>query len=93
MIKLKRYRRAVAAALAFSTSAWIAAVLSASDGIQSARQSTGNQEEHARGKALYDSACLSCHGPGGRGMPQSTLGFDIEVPDFTDCSFATPEPD
>ncbi len=26
-------------------------------------------------------------------MPQSTLGFDIEVPDFTDCSFATPEPD
>jgi hypothetical protein len=26
-------------------------------------------------------------------MPQSTLGFDLPVPDFTDCSFATPEPD
>ncbi len=46
-----------------------------------------------RGKPLYESACMSCHGPDGRGMPQSTLGFDIPVPDFTDCAFATVEPD
>src|SRR5688500_14800971 len=26
-------------------------------------------------------------------MPQTTLGFEIAAPDFTDCSFATPEPD
>jgi mono/diheme cytochrome c family protein len=45
------------------------------------------------GKRLYESACASCHGPDGRGMPQSAIGFDIPIPDFTDCSFATPEPD
>lgn len=45
------------------------------------------------GKGLYESACATCHGPDGRGMPRSHVGFDIEVPDFTDCAFATPEPD
>ena len=45
------------------------------------------------GKALYESACMSCHGPDGRGMPRSIVGFDVELPDFTGCSFATPEPD
>jgi mono/diheme cytochrome c family protein len=45
------------------------------------------------GKRLYESACASCHGPDGRGLPQSAIGFDIPIPDFTDCSFATPEPD
>jgi mono/diheme cytochrome c family protein len=46
-----------------------------------------------RGKPLYESACASCHGPDGRGMPRSAVGFDVAVPDFTECSFATPEPD
>lgn len=36
---------------------------------------------------------MSCHGPDGRGMPRSAVGFDIPMPDFSDCSFATPEPD
>ena len=45
------------------------------------------------GRTLYESGCMSCHGPDGRGMPRSAVGFDIPVPDFTDCSFATPEPD
>ena len=44
-------------------------------------------------RALYESACAACHGADGRGMPRQTLGFDLEVPDFTDCSFATVEPD
>jgi hypothetical protein len=26
-------------------------------------------------------------------MPRSAVGFDVAVPDFSDCSFATPEPD
>lgn len=42
---------------------------------------------------VYRAACLNCHGPGGTGAPQTTLGFDLQVPDFTDCSFATREPD
>ena len=45
------------------------------------------------GRALYQSACAACHGADGRSVAPSILGFDTPVPDFTDCSFATPEPD
>jgi mono/diheme cytochrome c family protein len=45
------------------------------------------------GRALYESACAACHGSDGRGNAQSTVGFDTPIPDFTDCRFATPEPD
>ena len=44
-------------------------------------------------RALYDTACAACHGPDGRGVTPSLLGFDTPLPDFTDCGFATPEPD
>jgi mono/diheme cytochrome c family protein len=57
------------------------------------QSTTTSAVDPAPGKALYDAACMSCHGPDGRGMPRSAVGFDIPVPDFTDCSFATPEPD
>jgi hypothetical protein len=42
---------------------------------------------------LYRSACVACHGPNGKGQPQSLVGFDTPLPDFTDCSFTTPEAD
>lgn len=45
----------------------------------------------ATGADIYRAACSTCHGPDGRGQPKSHVGFDIELPDFTDCSFATPE--
>ena len=45
------------------------------------------------GPELYQSACAACHGPDGKGLPQTAVGFRTPVPDFTDCSFATPEPD
>ena len=45
------------------------------------------------GRAMYETACAACHGSEGRGKPQSIVGFDTPIPDFTDCSFATPEPD
>lgn len=41
----------------------------------------------------YAAACAACHGTDGRGIPRSTVGFDIPLPDFADCSFATVEPD
>src|SRR5688572_1763781 len=44
------------------------------------------------GEDLYRFACAACHAAGGRGSPQSLVGFDIPLPDFTDCSFATREP-
>ena len=45
------------------------------------------------GADLYRTACASCHAPDGKGMPRATVGFDIPLPDFTDCGFATPEAD
>jgi mono/diheme cytochrome c family protein len=45
------------------------------------------------GAELYRAACLSCHGADGKGAPKSFVGFDVPLPDFSDCAFATPEPD
>jgi len=42
---------------------------------------------------LYGAACAACHGNDGRGRSAAELGFDLPMPDFTDCSFATREPD
>jgi len=45
------------------------------------------------GAQIYASACAACHGADGRGAPSSLTGLEVAVPDFTDCAFATPEPD
>jgi mono/diheme cytochrome c family protein len=44
------------------------------------------------GATLYRAACAACHAVDGRGAPQSLVGFDTPLPDFTDCSFASREP-
>ena len=44
------------------------------------------------GEEVYRSACAACHGSDGRGAPQTAVGFDVPVPDFTDCSFNSREP-
>jgi hypothetical protein len=44
------------------------------------------------GESVYRAACAACHGPDGRGMPQLSVGFDVPLPDFTDCSFKSREP-
>ena len=45
------------------------------------------------GEGLYDIACASCHGDAGRGVPRDRIAFDVPVPDLTDCSFSSREPD
>jgi mono/diheme cytochrome c family protein len=45
------------------------------------------------GEELYREACANCHGPNGAGAPRSQVAFDAPLPDFTDCNFATREPD
>jgi mono/diheme cytochrome c family protein len=45
------------------------------------------------GEDVYREACATCHGMDGRGSPQSVVGFEVAVPDFSNCAFATAEPD
>ena len=45
------------------------------------------------GEEIYRTACLTCHGSDGRGSPRTIVGFETELPDFTDCAFATAEAD
>ncbi|MEX1259196.1 MAG: c-type cytochrome [Gemmatimonadota bacterium] len=46
------------------------------------------------GEDLYQAACANCHGAGGAGEPSLPLVLrDPPVPDFTECSFASREPD
>ena len=49
--------------------------------------------EDDEGKELYMKACATCHGANGKGRPASELGFETPLPDFSDCNFATREPD
>lgn len=45
------------------------------------------------GKEIFESACVGCHGPGGRGQLDSTVGFEkpATFPDFSDCNGSTRE--
>jgi mono/diheme cytochrome c family protein len=47
------------------------------------------------GEQIYKAACVACHGPDSKGMPQSIRGFKAPdtFPDFTRCDQTTPEPD
>ena len=42
---------------------------------------------------LYTAACAACHGGDGAGRSIEDVGFDTPLPDFTDCEFASREPD
>jgi mono/diheme cytochrome c family protein len=50
-------------------------------------------DAQASGEDIYRAACATCHGPDGAGSPRTVVGFDIPLPDFTDCAFATAEAD
>lgn len=48
--------------------------------------------EAAAAAQVYRAACANCHGAGGTGAPATVVAFDLPLPDFTDCGFATREP-
>jgi mono/diheme cytochrome c family protein len=47
------------------------------------------------GEAIFRAGCAGCHGPDGKGAPDTTVGFDkpATFPDFSDCPTTTPELD
>lgn len=56
-------------------------------------QTPGSQDARPpEPRRVYEDACAACHGSDGRGRSAAQLGFDVSVPDFTDCDFATREP-
>lgn len=86
-----RARRGVTRAL--DAALLIALLVAPMPGAAATAESQSLDLATASGEQLYGSACAACHGAGGRGAPVSQLGFETPVPDFTDCSFATREPD
>jgi hypothetical protein len=58
-----------------------------------ATPATAQTGSASSGAELYQAACAACHGGDGRGTTATLLGFDTPIRDFTDCSFATVEPD
>lgn len=44
------------------------------------------------GADLYQAACAACHAVDGAGAPRSLVGFEVPLPDFTDCAFTSVEP-
>lgn len=57
---------------------------------------TIRQRSHSvkNGERLYKSGCISCHGAGGTGAPETLTEFKRPdtFPDFTRCDQTTPEP-
>lgn len=81
--------RPLIAALVFGA-VTVAAVRATSPDAEAGRQTSA---QPTPGRALYQAACAACHGVDGRGVAPNIVGFDTQIPDFSDCSFATPEPD
>ena len=50
-----------------------------------------NAAQARDGRAIYGENCASCHGDDGRGGPARDASFPVELPNFTDCDFGTPE--
>ena len=73
----KKLMRTVLAVLATS---WLQGVLFAQDTASEIKLDTGEE--------IFQAACIACHGPNGRGQPDSTVGFEkpSTFPDFTDCN-------
>ena len=44
------------------------------------------------GREVFETTCIACHGPDGRGTANPALTKVLTLPDFTDCNFAVREP-
>jgi len=70
-----------------------------SQGIAAQKQQTETQKAATdgmkldSGKEIFESACIGCHGAGGKGQLDSIVGFEKPdtFPDFSDCNGSTRE--
>jgi len=60
--------------------------------VSNAKDSLAQTDKSKTGKQLYQDACATCHGVDGKGSPQHHVGFELPLPDFSDCNFASREP-
>jgi mono/diheme cytochrome c family protein len=78
------------------TSMCLGAVLALTFAVEAAEQGGGSTRPGAQtgrsGRQVYEAACATCHGSDGRGMTAAAADY-LARPDFTDCNFATREPD
>jgi mono/diheme cytochrome c family protein len=75
------------------TRALVGALLITTLPLQAQQQQTTAPAGPRSGAELYRSGCATCHGADGAGSPRSIVGFAAPLPDFTDCAFASGEPD
>lgn len=55
--------------------------------------SLAQTESTKTGAGIYQSACAACHGADGKGAHHTSVGFQTRLGDFSNCAFATAEPD
>jgi hypothetical protein len=54
--------------------------------------SVSRASEPDRGREAFEQICATCHGADGKGGP-GEQNLQVPMPDFTDCAFASREPD
>ena len=73
--------------------AWLVALPMSSSVRGQAPSATALQPAIERsGSELYRTACAACHAMDGTGAPRSLVGFELPIPDFTNCAFTSVEP-
>jgi cytochrome c553 len=74
-------------------SVWLIAAALALTASASEAAGTESRGAEKTGREVYESICITCHGPNGKGTINAALTQVIQLPDFSDCSFASRERD
>lgn len=60
--------------------------------VSAAQQAQPTAPGGRSGREVFETTCIACHGPDGRGTANPVLTKILTLPDFTDCNFAVREP-